>query len=176
MIVRAEGLDSENDDDRDGFWKVINATNLSIATIRFDFVRSTVANRMYFDTNQTGMADRFDGGNSTTPLCSGTYRNASDVVTGLDYSVSGTAPCGGTARTGWVGSNYFGGAGSVRTLDFRFTGFDPGEVFEFDCDVDGGGPAGGDMAGMVATVTFTNGSSRSGQLVQLSPTTAQVGL
>jgi hypothetical protein len=176
VVVRARGADSQNDDDTQGFFQIANATPFRIVSLRLDFVRSTVPNALYFDTNEIGMADRFDGGNSRTALCRGTYRNASDVTVGLDYASSIASPCGGTSRTGWVGSNFVGTAGSVRTLDFLFTGFDPGEVFEFDADTDGGPGNAGALAGLVATVRLSNGSVRTGQLLRITHELAQVNL
>ncbi|MBK8976188.1 MAG: hypothetical protein IPM29_09690 [Planctomycetes bacterium] len=176
VIVRAHGADNQNDDDSQGFWSVINATQLGIQSVRLDWLTAATANRIYFDTKQNGMADRFDGGNSTIPLCHGTYRNDSDITTALDYGVSGTTPCGGTARTGFIGTNLFSGPGEYRTIEFRFTGFDPGEVFEFDADTDGGPGNGGAMAGLAVQVRMADGSVRSGYLVRLDNDTAEVAL
>jgi len=115
---------------------------------------------MVFDTDQVGMADRFDAGDSTTTGCQGTYRNASDVATGLDYSGTAASPCDATAQLGWVGSNPGANPGEFRTLTFAFQ---PGRFFnfarlEFDCDTDGGvGVNGGAMDGLVVTATLANG-------------------
>jgi hypothetical protein len=176
VVVRASGPDNKNDDDSSGFWQVINATQLDITRVQFDWARAAQPNSIYFDTNETGMLDRFDGGNSRTPLCTGTYRNGSDLTVGLDYGPSNPSPCGGASLTGFTMSNYFGGAGSVRTLDFRFASFTPGKLFEFDADTDGGPGDGASMAGMKVTVWLSDGSTRSGFLTQVGPETSIVSL
>ncbi len=175
VIVRAEGADNFNSDDSDGFWKVINASTQNVVGLRLDWVRSSIPNTTYFDTNQTGMADRFDGGGSNVPLCMGTYRNGSDVDVGLDYTATPATPCG-AGTTGWVGSNFGRSPGDFRTLDFKFNDFNPGEVFEFDVDTDTGPGNGGAMEGLVVTVTFADGTSRTGELKRINNDLAQVGL
>jgi len=177
VVIRAEGLDNDNDDTSQGFWKVINGTlGLDVTRVQFDWVGSSTPNTYIFDTNETGMADRFDGGNSSTPLCQNTYRNDSDAIVGLDYGSSILGPCGANHMTGWVGSNYGKSPGDFRTLDFRFLHFQPGEVFEFDADTDGGPGNGGAMAGMVVTVWMSDGSVKSGQLQMIDANTAEVAL
>ena len=46
-------------------------------------------------------------------------------------------------------------SGYAQDLKFSFTAFDQGKAFEFDCDTDGGPPAGSDQAGMIVRVTTT---------------------
>ena len=176
VVVRAHGLDNMNDDESTGFWQVINATQIDVTRVQFDWVRAAQPNGIYFDTNEIGMRDRFDGGNSLTALCTGTYRNGSDVSVGLDYPNSNSSPCGANRRTGFTMSNFFGSAGSVRTLDFRFTNFTPGKLFEFDADTDGGQGDGASMAGMKVTVWLSDGTTRSGFLTQVGSETSMVSL
>ncbi|MEY2981203.1 MAG: hypothetical protein ACO4CT_05180 [Planctomycetota bacterium] len=176
VVVRAHGLDNQNDDESIGFWQVINATQIDITRVQFDWVRAAQPNGIYFDTNEIGMRDRFDGGNSRTALCNGTYRNGSDLAVGLDYANSNASPCGANSRTGFTMSNFFGAAGSVRTLDFRFTSFTPGLMFEFDADTDGGPGDGASMAGMKVTVWLSDGTTRTGFLTQVGPETSMVSL
>lgn len=114
---------------------------------------------MVWDQDSTLGGERFDAGNSTIAGCVGTYRNGSDAVTGLDFSVSLPSPCDPLARTGYQGDD--------KTLDFLFAGglFADGATFEFDCDTDGGlGVTGADMVGLQVTVTFMDNSVRSGAL------------
>lgn len=176
IIVRAQGTDNLNDDVASGFWQVINATSLDITSLRFSWLGSSIPNTNYFDTNQTGMADRFDGGNSQTPLCAGTYRNDSANLVALDYTNTNATPCGANSRTGWVGSNFGSSAGDYKTLDFRFNGFTSGKVFEFDADTDGGPGNGGAMAGMVVRVQLSDNSVRTGELVMINQELAVVNL
>ncbi len=174
VIVRAFGTDSQNADDQQPFWSVVNTSNLSIVSLRLDWRTAVPANTHYFDTDQTGMGDRFDGGNSTIPLCHGTYRQSTDITTGLDYTITPATPCGGTSHRGWIGSNFGLSAGDYRTLDFRFQSFGPGLSFLFDVDTDGGAGNGGAMAGLVVTVQMSDSTVRSGALVMIDPLTAQV--
>ncbi|MDO8348929.1 MAG: hypothetical protein Q7T30_01745, partial [Planctomycetota bacterium] len=53
---------------------------------------------------------------------------------------------------------------------FAFTAFTPGRTFAFDCDTDGGPPAGSDHAGMVVRVTTANSGVLTGML-QVDPVT-----
>ncbi len=165
VIVTATGPNSSNNVTTSGFWKIVNGSDLDIVGVRMDWSTSNspLTQDYRFDTREPNMADRFDGGNSTLPGCGGTYRLNSDVTTGLDYAASIVSPCDPNARTGWVGTNQVG-TGMYQTLDFAFTSFEPGDVFEFDCDTDGNPSTGDDMVGLEVTITFANGSVRSGHL------------
>lgn len=177
VVVRASGAENLNDDLQNPFWTIVNATPFDIVSVRLDWALSPVSNSIFFDTNQIGLGDRFDGGNSTTALCKGTYRNGCDVLTGLDYAASGATPCGATSRTGWIGLIYGAAAGDFRAIEFRFTQFNPGEVFQFDAETDGGpGGRGGDMAGLLITVRLSNGTTRSGVLTAIDALTSTVSL
>ena len=115
---------------------------------------------MIWDLDSQAHGESFDAGNSTLAGYQGTYRNGSDLTTGLDYSVSPISPGDAAARTGYVGDS--------RTLNFHFTGgaFTSGHTFEFDCDTDGGlGYSGEDMAGMRISISLTDGSVLNGQLI-----------
>ncbi|MCA8941881.1 MAG: hypothetical protein KDB80_04910 [Planctomycetes bacterium] len=165
VLVESVGLDSFNHDTSAGFWRVTNGPgNPNIVGLRFDWLASGMPILPVFDTDQREMGGRFDGGNSLLPSCSHTYRNGSEVVTGLVYPGTMTSPCDAAATTGWIGTNPGPSLGDFRTLDFLFTGFEAGETFEMDIDTDGGGNSGGAMAGLVITVTFADGSSRTGSL------------
>jgi hypothetical protein len=165
--VSAEGIDSFNSDVTGGFWKVRHndPSRAPIARVIFD----GTSNGMVFDTDQTGMADLFEGGNSLVPGCKGTYRNGSDVTTGLVYDALNTVtatPCDPAANTGWIGTNELS-TDSFQTLEFRFGSFSAGSTFEFDVDTDGIlGNSGEWMAFMTITVELTDGTILTGTLVE----------
>jgi hypothetical protein len=161
IVVRAEGANSFNANTNAGFFSVehlANSTHAAIANVRFDWLASNQP-LTEFDTDQGGMLDRFDGGNSVAIGCRGTFRNGSAVATGLDFAATPISPCDPGARTGWIGSNPTQLPGSFSTLDFPFTGglFGPGGgKFEFDCDTDFGPTSGSGMAGLVVTITLVD--------------------
>lgn len=179
IVVTASGSNSFNSNTTSGFFRVEHRFGSPIASVEFDWVNSSnpAQSTMRFDTNQTGMADVFDAGDSTVGGCQGTYRNGSDASTGLVYDAANTAPTSSCAvsagaNTGWIGAN-MGTTGDYRTLTFRFA---PGQftsrTFEFDVDTDGGaGIAGDDMAGMVVTIVLEDGSMLNGELA-VDPSTA----
>lgn len=181
IVISAEGSNSFNSATGAGYFQVVNNNVLDIIGLEFDWSASSnpAQGTMVFDTDQTGMADRPDGGNSTTAGCLGTYRLGSDVATGMDYVGTDVPSCDATANSGFVKSN--GGAAptsnSVKTLTWTFTDFNFGETFHFDCDTDGGaGIAGGAMAGMVVTITLSDLTVLTGELVQVSPTRCELQL
>ncbi len=164
VTAEARGPNSFNPVTTSGFFSITNPTTVAITRATF-----TAVGGMYFDPAQTGMADRFDGGNSAVPGCLGTYRNGSAAVAGLDFSVTPISPCDPAARQGFV----LGANGT--SLEFRFAGssFLGGVKFEFDCDTDAGaGIDGWAMAGMRVDLDFANGDHRSGVLA-IDPVTAQ---
>ncbi|MEM7202874.1 MAG: hypothetical protein AAF628_21630 [Planctomycetota bacterium] len=163
IVVMADGLDSFNSDTSRGFWSVTNYGNDPITEITLDWAASTAPGKSsyVFDTNESAMADRFDAGNSTTPGCSGTYRNNSHITSGLIFDGQNTVlgvPCNPSSNCGWIGTNQSGPNGSYRTLRFRFTPgpFENGVRFEFDCDVDVSTPGAqigaSDMGGLIVTI------------------------
>lgn len=163
ILIRCDGSNSFNSNTAFGYFSVdhlASSTLAPIASIQFDWVTSSNPGQatMEFDTDQTGMADLFEGGNGGMTGCLGTYRNGGDVATGLVYDAANTipaSPCDPTALTGWTGTNPGNAVDDWRTLDFRFTTFVPGTKFEFDSDTDGGaGITGDSMAGMVVTSTL----------------------
>lgn len=168
--VEAVGHSSRDADPTGGFFAVSNLGNTteSIVRVVMTWVGSSNAAQatMTWDTDSEGMGGRFDGGNSLLPACRGTYRNGSDVATGLDYAASMVSPCDANARTGWIASDPTG-PGDWRTLEFRFGAgsFVPGKVFEFDADTDRGqGFTGADMAGLRVAVTLSGGAVLTGEL------------
>ena len=173
VLVSASGGNSFNSNLKSGFFAVDHRVGPSITSVTFDWTASSNPGQsdMRFDTNQTGMSDRFDAGNGTESGCSGTYRNMSDVATGLIYDAANTpaASCDPNANTGWIGTNQ-GSASDYRTVQFRFTpGEFVGDRFEVDIDTDGGaGISGADMAGMVVTIAFDDGTEVTGEL-QVDP-------
>ncbi len=179
--VRCTGANSFNADTGSGFFTVDHLPNSvlpPIESLTLDWVQSSnpFQSTMRFDTDQSGMADVFEGGNgSLVGTCGGTYRNMSDSNTGLVFDGTNTVPatpCDPAANTGWRGSNPGGVAGDWRSLGFRFAGFAfaSGRRFEFDCDTDGGlGTSGDDMAGMVVTIGFVGGTSVTLEVAPMGP-------
>jgi hypothetical protein len=96
--VATSGGNSFNADPSSGFFSVTNPTTQPITRIRFEAVGG-----MVFDFAQVGMADRFDGGNSTASGCRGTFRGGSDAAAGVDYAANPVSPCDPTARQGHEG-------------------------------------------------------------------------
>lgn len=163
VIVEAVGANSFNSDTTSGFFRIINVGGVQIQDVTFDFATSPnpAQATMVFDTDQVSMADIFEGGNSNAVGCLGTYRNGCDASCGLVYDAANTVPatpCDPAANTGWIGTNPTI-TDSWKTLQFRFTSFNAtNQVFEFDCDTDGGaGTNGGSMDGMVVTITTSTG-------------------
>lgn len=179
VTVSADGPNSFNSDTTSGYFQISNASTdpmKAISSVTLDY--SVNLPDLEFDTDQAGIADIFEGGNSTLVGCAGTYRNGSDLTTGLVYGPSNTvpaAPCDPAARTGFLGANELGPA-SYQTLTFQFSGgnFFNGAVLEFDCDTDGGGISGDANAGLVITVTTVDGSTRTGVLAVSGPERAEV--
>lgn len=154
--VEAVGSDSFNTDPSSGFFRITNPGGLPITRIRM-----TAAGGMLFDTDQDGMADRFDAGNSTLVGCSGTYRNGSDVATGLDYGAAGLARVAACAAAGSSSGFRTDGDTLSTFVEFDFAGFQfkNGRTFEFDLDTDGGlGVSGGAMTGMAFEIDLAGGT------------------
>ena len=177
VIVRAEGPNSFNSNENFGFFSVQNHGAIWIEEITFDWVGSSnqAHFNMQFDCDQGGLRNRFDAGNSKQAGCSGTYRNNSDVATGLIYDAQNTikgVSCDASSNSGFIATNRVGSTGaSYRTLKFRFANrkFKLGARFEFDCDTDfGGGIRGGDMEGMVVTIKLGPARTLKGELKKVS--------
>jgi hypothetical protein len=164
IVVAAEGPTSFHGALGQPFWSVrSDATHAhgAITAVEFSLIGATgTAAIQRFDIDQIGMDDRFDGGNSTLPGCSGTYRNGSAAACGLDFAAPGVfidPACHGPGESAGVRfSTPPDPLGNVLDLHFAFTAFVPGRTFEFDCDTDGGAPAGADHAGMIVRVTTAN--------------------
>ena len=173
IAVLAQGPNSFNADPSSGFFQVVNiASQDSITQVAFDWAATNnpAQSTMVFDTDQTGMASRFDGGQSPVPGCSGTYRNGSDAMVGLDYLTTPPSPCDPAAHLGYIGSN--GGLTTpfpeVKTIEFHFSpgSFSASKTFEFDVDTDGGlGVSGADMQGLSITITLSSGLVLQGFLI-----------
>ena len=176
-----------NADQSAGYFKITWKSGPPITGVRFDLDNSSNINlqeEMVFDTDQTNMADILMAGNSTHVGCLGTYRNDSDVLTGLVYDgtmnteqgVDGNAPCQAideetnqfvvfddilTGFTGTWGDQ--GGGDSFQILDFFFNdfGLDGGapagasETFEFDASAEGfGNGSAQSLVGMRIEITL----------------------
>ncbi|MHC5065445.1 MAG: hypothetical protein ACYTG5_15875 [Planctomycetota bacterium] len=182
--VEAFGGNSYNADTSMGFFRVINEENdpaRSVVRLRFTVRPGTPSattealfERFFrWDTDQEGMAEDFRGGNSLLSGCLGTYRNGSEIQTGLIYAGTPQADCDPAATQGWQGFDdgttvYGSFAWDYLTLEFRFNPdtFMAGRIFEFDADTDGGtGLGGADMAGVVVFAEFRDGSVTRGELV-----------
>ena len=153
---------------------------LDIVKLELDFLNSSnpVHNQnpstfltAHFDTNGNfGSSGDIAEGNSGAVNATCTDPNGyggSDLIVGLDYAASSeAAACEPTATTGFDGMS---GPGATpfdyQTLEFEFTDFQPGETFQFDCDCDGLSTGmGGELWGLSVTVTFSDGSTLSGNL------------
>ncbi len=159
LVVEAVGVNSFNADQTSGFFRVFygGADRGLITSVVLD--GGPIGNGFVFDTAQAGMADRFDGGDSSVAGCLGTYRNGTALSTGLDFTQSVPSACVLGARTGFQ-APAIDPQGRTPLLRFDFTGFARGEAFEFDADTDFGmGETGDAMAGMQVTVTFAGGST-----------------
>ncbi len=130
---------------------------------------------LYFDSdgNSSSADGQFDHGNGgCTPPNSYV---GSDTTVGLIYAGTRASACNTTANTGW---NSPSAGGNVDQIEFRFNGFQFGEIFQFDADVDGGSPENGnDMAGTTVTVTLDDGTILNGVLVAVpGQSRSEVGL
>lgn len=177
IVVAASGPDSLQGNPANAFWSVTSDTTHlhgDILAVELSFVGALPpAAGKVFDIDQVGMADRFDGGNSSTNGCQGTYRGNSAADCGLDFTAPGvhvdplchTQPgeSGGFVRTPSVAVPL-----DTVALRFVFTSFTPGKVFRFDCDTDGGLPSGDQHAGMIVRVVTSASGTLSGAL-QVDP-------
>ncbi|MHC5063747.1 MAG: hypothetical protein ACYTG5_07220 [Planctomycetota bacterium] len=178
-FAEARGANSFNADTSSGFFRITNGETdpaKSIVTLRLELrdllpnsanAQALIDNFFRFDTDENNMADVFEGGNSLASGCRGTFRNGSDVATGLIFSGTvqqNATPCDDAAMQGWIGgpaTPFPGSDGDWLELEFNFSPgtFMNGETFEFDCDTDGGiGVSGADMAGLFVWVRFNDGS------------------
>ena len=173
IVVAAQGPSSFQSNPATPFWRISSDGQHGhgdILSVELSFAGAVgAASGLRFDLDQTGLGDRFDGGNSTVPGCSGTYRNNSDVVCGLDYQVAGAyvdAQCHQAGESsGAVATLLPGLVADAATLLFTFNAFGPGKTFEFDCDTDGGSFSGDAHAGMRALVQTSNSGTLMGNLV-----------
>ncbi|MEO0480218.1 MAG: hypothetical protein AAF196_12125 [Planctomycetota bacterium] len=176
--VLASGANSFNGDPSSGFWSIENVTAQPITSVVFDFSASTNPNAagLEFDTNQDGT--NFSDGNGTAAACDGTYRNNSDVLSGLVFAGTDPSDCDGTAQIGAIRTNPVpGDLGSFRRIRWDFTNFVQGTLFEVDIDTDGPASAtqnGADIAGMVVTITLQDGTILSGEMFVDGPETAAI--
>jgi len=177
IVVAAEGPTSFHGGTGTPFWSVRSDTTHghgAILGVELSTIGATgSAALQLFDIDQNSMNDRFDGGNSVLGGYLGTYRNGSAASCGLDFAATGVyvAPfhlagesCGARFSIPPDPSGY------VPDLGFAFTAFTPGKTFAFDCDTDGGPPAGSDHAGLVVRVATANSGVLTGML-QVDPTT-----
>ena len=173
IVVSAEGPSSFQNNPATPFWKV-SSDGLhghgDILSVDLSFTGAVgSASGMRFDLDQMGLGDRFDGGNSTLPGCSGTYRNNSDVLCGLDYQAPGVyvdSQCHQAGESsGAVATMLPGSTADATALLFQFQSFNPGKVFAFDCDTDGGPFSGDAHAGMQVRVQTSGSGMLAGVLV-----------
>jgi hypothetical protein len=175
VIVEAVGPDSFNSTSVSGFWR-ISHTGLNpspIVQVVLDWAGSAIPAQTsrVFDCDQSGMNGVLIYGNGAVPAY-GTYRNDSDLDSGLVYDAANThvgyaigVVAGGNC--GFIASNQVGSTPSHKTLRLRFA---PGafarETFEFDADTDGGlaDQGGGGQQGLRVTVTLQNGQILTGFL------------
>ena len=169
IFIEAVGANSFDTDVDRGFWRVRHLGSYgAIQSIQLDWTLSTEPGQhsMQFDIDQDLNGHRHDGGNSTG--CPGTYRNDSDLATGLDYSYPGNhAPACATGGENAGFSIDAGNAEAAQAVTYRFTGnsFGNGLQFEFDCDTDGGlGVTGASMTGLVVRVKVAGGTLLSSAL------------
>lgn len=165
VSASAIGPNSLNAVTTSGFWRVRNLTGQNITAMRLNLRAGDPSLRIR--VIQTGMNGRFDGGNAATTLCSNTYRNNSDVTTGLVYAGTDQSICSVSAMTGWNASlPFLSNPQDFQVFDFAFNDFGNGELFEFDAATRGGpGANGNSMAGAMWTVTLADGTVCSGRLV-----------
>ncbi len=158
VTVVAEGVDSLLGDPVAGFFRIRNDGSDAIRAIELEAVGG-----MVFDYDQdTGDGVAWAGNSAAASGCCGTYRQGSDVTTGLDYAATPAAGCDALAQRGFLET---GADGTTLTFPFRGGLFGNGATFAFDCDTDGGrGVAGSDMDGMRVRVTFASGDVRIGVL------------
>ena len=169
VVLRAQGENTFNSDTSTGFFAVAH-NDPSRAGLRISgLILDASGTDQNFDTDQDNIGGRFDGGDRGAPGCGNTYRNGTEVVTGLIYAGTDASICDpGASGTGWVSSNPTSTAATVDTLEFRFDDFQFGEVFEFDADTDGPTNAGDDMAGIRVTVIFSDGTRITAPIVAFS--------
>ena len=160
ITVSAEGT---NNLTTDRYWRISNSLGCQIDSITLDWVASTNAGQatMVFDTDQplsSALGGQLYGGQNNVATCENSFRDGTDLATGLDYAGSAASTCDPTAgNLGYTPSNVTG-VTTARTLTFNFTNFSSGD-FIFDCDTDGGvGVTGDAMAGLVVTIVTPNGS------------------
>ena len=166
MLVETGGDDSENANQSQGFFRISWLAGPDIVKVRFDLENSVSnagdLNNAWWDTTVASMADQFFLGNMNRPGAQGTYRNDSDMLTGLIYDPN-------------VNSNSASNSPIVacrpqdsQTLEFNFTDFgldgagNPAagiETFEFDVDTDGmNGSTGNFFRGMIVEITLSDGT------------------
>lgn len=176
ITVYAAGANSFNASTTAGFFGVDNQAGSrhgDITRVTFSLIGATAPNHtMVFDLDQSGMGDRFDGGNAQTAGCRGTYRNNSDSVCGLDYGAAGNhriachTPQENSGFT-FTTAHYDAINQTTKDLRFNFLAFGPGKRFEFNVDTDfGRGITGADMVGMQVTVDTTLSGTLQGVLAQ----------
>ncbi len=175
FTVEAVGANSWNSDIESGFFRVIykNIAGKPLSLTEVTLDGTQIASRFVFDVDQGGMSDYFDAGNGSAVGCQGTYRKGSALSCGLIFDALNTAPTSlcalsSGANTGFLGTSPGSSPGDYQVLKFRFSaGTFIDRVFEFDCDTDGGaGMTGADMAGMLVTLRFSDGSVRQGTMAK----------
>ena len=169
ILVEAVGANSFDVDPHRGFWRIRHlGGHAAIHSVALDWTLTTEPGQhsMLFDIDQDLRGHRHDAGNGVT--CPGTYRNGSDLTTGLDYTYPGnhTTSCAtGNENAGF--SIDVGTGNAAQRLTYRFIGsmFQTGQQLDFDCDTDGGtGVAGSAMAGLTVHIELVDGTLLNGTL------------
>lgn len=171
VVVEAVGPSSFARDPKRGFWRIAHGGGYpAIRSVRLSWSGTTVPGQqsMVFDIDQDLDGRRHDAGNSALAACTGTWRNGSDITTGLDYAFAGNHRAACSIAPANAGFTIDGlDPTSTPALTYHFAGgqFTAGKCLEFDCDTDGGlGVAGDAMRGLSVVLTFVDNSTRSGVL------------
>lgn len=165
------------------FWRITNnnMTMLSITQVTISTIDSSQqgVRNLFIDVDQAFTdGSQFLFGDGAGLASTGTYRNNTEVDTGLVFGSTNTygvgammgVPGSATASCGWSTTSLTSaapasGVAFVQDVTFDFTSFEPGDVFEWDMDIDGlVAPGGQDLAGVHVTITWSDGSVTRGEL------------
>ena len=188
ILVETTGANPENADTSSGYFRIHWLSGPDIVSVTLDGL-SSLSNAgdlrdMHWDVTVANLADQMYLGNSTMPGARGTYRNSSDVLTGLVYDSAVNSNYGGNSPVVdyYVSSAAFTWDSGYQVilarhgnnpiypgaLQWNFTNFGLDsqgnqaagtEIFEFDGDVDHmNGNTGDYFQGMVVEVLLSDGT------------------